>query len=293
MTQHNQNENKLKKFKRIKNRILISLSACAILAVVLYILIVFVFFKIEKIQVVSASGDAKPSSYYTDSEIIDTSDVELGEGLFRLSSADIENEIKEELPYIGNVTIKRVLPSTLKIIVEDTGAAFGVSLNGKFMALDKDFKVLSLEDYLPQGAAKLSGVEFSALDYGKRAVFSDATDESRLITLAEACAAGGITNITKYDIENIASVKIIVNSRITIIFGTLTELNEKIYLAVKTMEKELEDNPNAHIIINVTDSNRSYVRNDTGEIEEDTVNYEDYSMEQESLNDKETLVTVG
>ena len=58
------------------------------------------------------------------------------------------------------------------------------------------------------------------------------------------------------------------------------------------LEKELEDNPNAHIIINVADSNRSYVRNDTGEIEEDTVDYEEYSKEQEALN-KDTLVTIG
>lgn len=292
MTQHNQNDKKMKTFRMIKNRILISLSACLILAVILYILFVFVFFKIENIQVVSASGDAKASSFYENSEIIDISDVEQGEGLFHLSADEICKEIKEELPYIGNVTIKRVLPSTLKIIVEDTSAAFGVNINGKFMALDKDYKVLSMEDYLPQGAAKLSGVEFSDLEYGKRAVFADNNDESRLSTLVTACQEGGITNVTKYDIENIASVKIIVNSRITIIFGTLTELSDKIYLAVRTMEKELEDNPNAHIIINVTDSDRSYVRNDNGELEEDTVNYEEYSKEQEELT-KDTLVTIG
>lgn len=293
MTQQNRMNDRLKKIRLIRNRILIAASACGILAVILFILTVFVFFKIDKIQVVSASGEAKPSSYYTETEIIDSADVDFGEGLFHLSTAKIEHEIEEELPYIGNVTLKRVLPSTLKIIVEDTSAKFGVKINGKFIVIDKNYKVLSLEDYLPQGAAKLSGFDFSSLDYGKRAEFADSSDEARLNTLVEACENGGITNITKYDIENIANVKIVVNSRITIVFGTLTELSEKVYLAFRTMEKELEDNPNAHIIINVTDSNRSYVRNDTQELEEDTVDYEEYSMEQESLKDEDMLVIIG
>lgn len=298
MTQNIQSDNQQEKRNRlsartIKNRILIIFTAGAILAVVLCILVVFVFFKIDDIQVVSASGDAQASSYYTQSQIADASDVEIGDGLFRLSFEDIIAEITQDLPYIGNVTLKRVLPSTLRIIVEDTSAAYGVKMNDIFILLDKNYKVLGTENYLPQGAAKLAGVEFTSLENGKKAVFADSSDETRLNTLSEACANGGITNVTKYDIENIANVKIIVNSRITVIFGTLTELPDKIYLALKTIEKELEYNANAHIIVNVTDPNRSYVRNDAEEIEEDTVNYEEFSMEQESIENNNQIIAVG
>lgn len=274
----------------VKNKIIITAVLCVILAVVVYILITFVLFKTEAIQVVSMSDNAKVSDYYSVDEIINASDVDIGDALFRISEDELSEEIQEKLPYIGSVTIKRKLPSTLKIMVEDTKPAYGISTGNSFILLDKNFKVLGTEDYLPQGAARLEGAEFTSLEFGKKAVFADEGDKSKLDTLVDACANGGITNITKYDIDNIANVNIVVNSRVTVIFGTMTDLAEKISLALKTMGKELENNKDAHIIINVTDSDRSYVRNDTSPLEEDTVDYEEYSKQQEMLDN---LVTVG
>ncbi len=277
----------------IKNRIIITTSACVLLGVVLYVLITFVFFKTEKINVVSAVGNSEASNYYTDAEIINASDVDIGTGLFQLSPNKIAEKITTKLPYIGKVVIKRKLLSTLEIRVEDTSAAYGIESNGKFIVLDEYFKVLGVEKFLPRGAARLTGVEFKTLENGKIAEFADASDETRLTTLIDECNNGGIKNITKYDIENVASVKIIVNSRITVSFGTLTDISEKVYLAAATMEREISNNPNAHIIIDVTSTDRSYVRNDTAEIEEDTIDYEEYSIQQELLENQDSLVSVG
>ncbi|MBQ8209960.1 MAG: FtsQ-type POTRA domain-containing protein [Clostridia bacterium] len=276
--------------KSVKNKIITTAVVCAILAVVAYVLVTFVFFKIETIQVVSVSGDSKVSDYYTADEIINASEIDIGDNMFRLSADKISAEIQQELPYIGSVTIKRKIPSTLNIVVEDTSPAYGIESNGSFILLNSNYKVLGIEDYLPQGAAKIVGVEFSSLDHGKTAVFADESDANRFRTLVDSCAQGGLTNITKYDIENIANINVVINSRITIIFGTMTDLTEKLSLALKTMNKELENNPDVHIIINITDSERSYVRNDTSPLEEDTVDYEEYSMRQETTDN---LVAVG
>lgn len=277
----------------IRNRIIIALSACLILAVVLYVLITFVLFKVNKINVISATGNAAVSSYYTDDEIIEASDVDLGVGLFQLSLSKISEKITTELPYIGKAEVKRKLMSTLEITVTDTSAAYGIESNGKFIVLDEKFKVLGVESFLPQGASKLVGVEFNTLENGKIAEFSDSTDSIRLLTLVNACKEGGLTNITKYDIENVANVKIVINSRITVTFGTLTDIDEKVFITDVTLDRELKENANAHLIIDATSTDRSYVRNDTSPIEEDTIDYEEYSIQQELLENKDSLVTVG
>ncbi len=282
-------ERQAEKLKRQRKRALIrriKLGAmlCVALVVVLYILFNFVFFKIEKIEVLSASGDPSSSAYYTAEEIAKASGAEIGDGLLRVSKSKTASQIQSLLPYIGEVTVKKSIPSTLKLVVEDTSPFFGVEYNDCYILLNRDFKVLGPEDYLPQGSAKLVGVEFSALEEGSIAEFEESAYVDRINTLVESCADAGVTNITKYDISNIANVKIVINSRITIILGTITELSEKLNLGLKTMENELENNSNAHIIINVTDCDRSYVRDDTSPIEEDTVDYEEYSIEQEKLS---------
>lgn len=249
----------------------------------LYCLSAFVFFKIDKIEVISASGTSQASSYYSSDDIIRTSGVNIGDSLVRVSKSNIADSIETLLPYIGEVTVKRSYPSTLKLIVTDTDAFFGIESDGTYTLLNRYFKVLGTQDYLPQGAAKLVGVDFVSLPVGEAAEFEDALSIDRINTLADGCAEAGVVNITKYDIENIANVKVVINSRITMILGTITDLPEKLSLGIKTMEKELENNENAHIIINVTDCDRSYVRDDTSPIEEDTVDYEEYSEEAENL----------
>ena len=53
------------------------------------------------------------------------------------------------------------------------------------------------------------------------------------------------------------------------ILGTITDLNEKLSMGLRTMEAELQNASEAKIIIDVTDSERSYVRDDFSPVEDD------------------------
>ena len=46
------------------------------------------------------------------------------------------------------------------------------------------------------------------------------------------------------------------------VLGTLTQLREKLSIGIKTINAETAENPDAKIIIDLTDPDRVYVRND-------------------------------
>lgn len=261
---------KLKKQRRtqIIRRIKVGTGLCFVLAVVLYLLCALVFFKIDTVTVLPANEEnATASKYYSDEDIIRISGVNKGESLVLVSKKDIKESIETLLPYVGKVTVRRSYPSTLKLIIEDSAPFFAVEKNGLFTLLNRDFKVIETCDYIPGGCAKLSGVEFTETFVGEEAVFEDSALKGRLNNLIAECENAGIENITKYDLSNIANVRITMDYRITFVLGTLTDLGDKFSLAIRTVEVELENNPEAHIIVDVTNPDRSYVRDDNSPVE--------------------------
>lgn len=279
MTEKTANDRKAEKAKKrqrimLIRRIKVGAVLGAVLALVLYLLSAFVFFKIDTIEVIGvedAQGNMLPaSSYYTPEEIIRVSGVETGDSLVRVSKSDVTDAIEKLLPYIGNVKIQRRYPSTLRIVTADTHALYAADAGGGLTLLDEDFKVLNVVEKRPRGCMKLVGVSFESAESGETAVFTDEAYKNRINTVVKACNDAGILNVTKLDLSNIANVRIVINNRVTMILGTITDLDEKLTMGLKTMEAELQNaSEDTKIIIDVTDSERSYVRDDYSPIEDD------------------------
>ena len=72
-----------------------------------------VLFKIENITV---TGCTK----YTESEIIESSGILIGDNLFRLSASEISEKLTEQYPYIESVSIHRVFPPAIEIKIKQS-----------------------------------------------------------------------------------------------------------------------------------------------------------------------------
>lgn len=259
---------KRQKIRRLK----VGAGLCLALALVLYLLSAFVFFKIDTIEVCGVpdeNGEATAgSSYYTAEEIIRASGAETGGSLVNISKSNAEKNIEKLLPYIGNAVVKRKYPSTLRIIVEDTNADFAVETGG-FVLFDENYKVLETVAESPKSCTKLIGVSVDTAEPGSELRFTDEAYKVRIASVMKACEEAQVGTITKLDLTNIASVKIVIDSRITLILGTITDLPEKLATGLKTIEAEQEYNPNERIIIDVSEKDRSYVRDDYSPYEEE------------------------
>lgn len=80
-----------------------------------------VFFRVETIEV---SGNQR----YTREDIIAASGIELGDNLYALNKVRIGRNIRTLLPYVGELSINRALPSTIVIHVTEWEAVARITL---------------------------------------------------------------------------------------------------------------------------------------------------------------------
>lgn len=80
-----------------------------------------VFFRVETVTV---TGNQR----YTQEEIIAASGIEVGDNLYGLNKIRIDQNIRTTLPYIGDLTINRSLPSTIVITVTEWEAVAQVAV---------------------------------------------------------------------------------------------------------------------------------------------------------------------
>ena len=82
-----------------------------------------VFFRVEQVTV---TGNQR----YTEEEIIAASGIQLGSNLYSLNKVRIDRNLRTTLPYIGELTINRSLPSTVVITVTEWEAVAQVAAPG-------------------------------------------------------------------------------------------------------------------------------------------------------------------
>ena len=95
-----------------------------------------VFFNINTIE---AGG----SDIYGQQEITDAGGVKTGENLFLTGTNDVARKICSVLPYAGTVTVKRKLPGTLVIQVQDTAPCAAFDGPEGYILINENGKVLS------------------------------------------------------------------------------------------------------------------------------------------------------
>lgn len=279
-----------KKRRRLQiiRRIKVGSVLCVSLAVILYLLSAFVFFKVSTVEVAGVidenGNELSGSSYYTDEEIIRIIGVEAGDSLVLVSKRSVKDSVEKLLPYIGNVKVQRKYPSTLRLTVEDTNAVYALDAGGGYTLLDENYKVLEVVDRVPRHCANVVGIPILNSETGTVAEFTDEAYKTRLETVRKACSDAEISDVTKIDLSNIANVRITISGDYTLVLGTLTQLPEKLSMAVETINTEKENNPDARIIIDITDPERSYVRDDysPSELEEESSEYIDDSQNGET-----------
>ena len=86
-----------------------------------------VFFQVEQVVV---TGNAR----YTEKEIVDCTGIKVGDNLFRMNKFAIRDHVLEEMPYLESILIRRKLPSTITVTVEEWGAVAQILPNGNWTA---------------------------------------------------------------------------------------------------------------------------------------------------------------
>ncbi len=114
---------KQKKYRRSKGRLGKLIQFLCIAAVLCALTVgATVFFQVEQIEV---SGNHR----YTQEEIVAATGIVAGDNLFRMNKFAIQDRVKEEMPYIEDILIRRRLPSTITVAVREWDAVAQVFPN--------------------------------------------------------------------------------------------------------------------------------------------------------------------
>ena len=250
------------------------------------------FFNINKIVV---SGDA----VYSHETVIKASGISEGDNLIFLSKSKLDKKISSELTYIGSVTVKRRLPSTLELVVKKTDAKLGIAMNGYFTLLDENGKVLEKDlETVGENIILLNLGEIESAELGETVVLKEEKVFTKLQDVLAECNQIGLHDISLMDISDIYNIKIVYQGRITLELGETDNenLSSKLALGKAAIEKQDEENNLYRGTINLTVDGKGYWSEEVPTTEpvteenttEETTENADENAEESAKNEEES-----
>lgn len=270
--------------KNRRKKLIFRSVAGALFLVVGVIVALSLFFNINKIVV---SGDA----VYSHETVVKASGVSEGDNLIFLSKSKLNEKLSSELAYIGSVTVKRRLPSTLELVIKKTDAKLGVAMNGYFTLLDENGKVLEKDlETVGENIILVNLGEVESAELGKVIVLKENKALTKLNAVLDECKKVGINDISLMDLSDIYNIKLVYQGRITLELGETDSenLNSKLALGKAALDKQNEENNLYRGTINLTVDGKGYWSEEVSTTEPVTEENTSESTEETSKNEEET-----
>lgn len=203
-----------------------------------------IFFKINEIKIV---GDSR----YTDSQIITSSGVQVGDNLMFIEKISIAKNMFKELLYLDKVKINRIFPDVLEITVKDSVPTFTFLENGNNILLDTNGKYLeNIED--PAAYIQIIGLEPLLLHIGDNIFETHVGSSDLLGQIVDSLKKYNLLkNVKSIDITKDYDIKLKYTDRFDVLLGDSTELDKKI-MFLSTVESKLSENDKG--VIDISDS---------------------------------------
>ena len=239
-----------------------------------------VFFKTDTITINGAT-------VYPPDIIIEKSGVSEGGSLFGVSAERIAANLEKELPYVGEVSIERKLPSTLIINITETKEAAAISFEGAYVLLNSEGKILSTDailtrDDIPvvKGVTVVNPVKGGKAEFETETVTSapeseteegktdDETQEEAviidrgavLLKILKAADGVKLEKLTDIDLTDISNITMQYDGRITVKLGTDTNIETKIKRAKAALDNVDETNKYSVGVLDLTVEPYTYFR---------------------------------
>ncbi len=202
--------------------------SAGIFAAIIFIFILVclsMFFRVKNIELVG-------SSRYTAEQIIEYSQVELGESLFGITASDFDGAI-ERLPYINSVKVTRKLPDTIIITAIEDEPRYASVLYGENFIFSRGLRVLEQVadkgEFLEQGLIELKLPQINSAIIGEGIEFSKEVSHRYVKAYLNALETSPLySKATAFDLRDRFSVALIASDKYLIQLGNGDELATKL-----------------------------------------------------------------
>ena len=239
--------------KRRRRKVISAVVVTALIALAFFLVLsLTVFFKIETI-------DVEGESRYSVEQIIEKSNVNIGNNLWRTTSKTVSEKVSKALPYIGKVTIKREIPSKITLVVEETSAKFALVYGKKYILIDENDKVLETAAKKTGKAIKISGVELLNPNAGDKLTAKGTESYEAAKQILNEAELNGI-DLTEINAEDINLLWAIYKKNVKLDFGSLSQLDTKMKMANEIIGKLKSENALHEGVINLKSVSKAFYK---------------------------------
>ena len=212
------NNNRRKKI--IKRRLFITLFMLFTVGIItLCILCYTKFFPIKKVTV-------KGNSLYESREIVAVSGINTKTPILSVTEGKLNNRILKKLPYIESVKLKKRFPDSVTVTVKETSDYYAFKTDNGYYTVSQNGRVLS-ECAEPAEDLLLVKTESAQLDICKQVEFKQ-NSEQQIFDVLSSLPDSLNVRVNEIDLTDKMHISVIVDSRLTVNFGTSEYLEEKI-----------------------------------------------------------------
>ena len=208
-----------------------------------------VFFNIT---VISVAGDTR----YDSEDIIDASDVLIGDNLFRLVGSDVKDNIVSEFPYIEDVKIQRVLPEELVIKVTECEPAVTVEREDEYLLLSDKGRMLEEISVLPEDSARIIGFAAESMQPGDWLSKDDNERFELLLQMLQIMEQYGLQDIAVMDMRDMLNLRLLYDGRMDIQLGSSADIEYKLRAVKSIIDTAVEKRTVGLIDVSSRDSMR-------------------------------------
>lgn len=221
--------------KSTKNKIIVIAVVITIVLAVIVTICLSPIFNISRINV-------KGNKYYTNTQLAEIVNIRSGENWFKkvaqtskLSPKNInmcryydgETNVKKMCPYIKNVKVYLSGFGEYSIEVEERTKKAQISYLSSYILIDQDGVALDIVDTAQDNLPKLNGVKLESVNLGDR-LYGNQHEIDAFCKIYDFMKNSDnfYTNVDYIDLSDLKDVKMFLDGRILIYFGSIEDINQ-------------------------------------------------------------------
>ena len=225
-----------------KRRLFISLIFFIVALIATGVILTFtVFFPVEEITI-------EGSNKYTAEQIEAASGIDIGDNIFVISKRGTLKQLKNKLPYIENIKIKRNLSGKLKITVTNAKEYVSFKCDDGYYTVSENDWVLKKTKKAPKNVCTVYGADVTC-KVGQSTVYNSKNLKELYRKITDELAANDL-KINSIDVRNTVAINLKIEDRFEVSLGNANFLKEKIK-HLSRMNSEIDPKKQGNINLNM------------------------------------------
>ncbi|GHU86052.1 hypothetical protein FACS1894198_5140 [Clostridia bacterium] len=198
-----------------------------------------IFFKVKNISV---SGKSR----YSDEQIFKASRLERDENIFGVNLKKVRENIERSLLYAENVDVKRKLPISISIVMNDAKPMCALKSGEGYIVLSKGLKILEQNVLtIDKNLDIIKGVKLVTPILGEKIEDEVVLDKlSDFTVLSDYIKRAGLKNIGTYDLEDLQNIKLYSRDeehKIKVKFGGMDQADYKVRSLAAVLARSMNE----------------------------------------------------